>query len=110
MLKTDAKGFEAKMWDDNHVVGDCEHWRHEEAVDQGTFERKGCWRCQHFRYGEGWFYLRTDEAAERYSVSIKTIYRWIRQGKLKARLFKCIRGGFSMGNPPRFYAILPKED
>ena len=49
------------MSDDSHVVGHCE--LHDEPVNQGTFEYKGCWTCwQHFRW-EDWIYISVKEAA-----------------------------------------------
>jgi excisionase family DNA binding protein len=46
-------------------------------------------------------------AAEHYGVCKKTIYKWIKQGKLKARLFRMGRRNLNV--PKKFYAILPGQ-
>jgi excisionase family DNA binding protein len=87
-----------------YIVGYCD--LHEEPVDQGAFEYKGCWTCSHF-HQKNWPYISVKEAAERYGVCKKTIYKWIKQGKLKARLFEMGRGNLNV--PKKFYAILPGQ-
>ena len=93
------------MNDDNYRVGYCD--LHQEPIDQGTFEYKGCWTCwQHFRWKD-WIYISTAEAAKQYNVSVKTIHRWIKRGKLKGRLFTMGRDNPNV--PKKFYAILPNQ-
>jgi len=93
------------MNDDSYIVGHCK--LHDEPVNQGTFEYKGCWTCyQYFRW-ENWFYINVEEAAKHYGVSKNTIYRWIKRGALKARLFRMERKNRNV--PKMFYAILPNQ-
>jgi predicted DNA-binding transcriptional regulator AlpA len=100
------KELERIMYDDAYIVGYCEHEYHPQAISQGTFEYKGCWTCWNYfqRDEEKWIYIDTNEAAQKYGVSQKTIYRWIRLGKLKARLF--VMGRKNTNLPKKFYAIL----
>ena len=97
--------LEKIMGDDDYVVGYCE--LHEEPVNQRTFEYKGCWTCwNHFRW-ENWPYIDVRGAAEMYGVCRNTVYGWIKQGKLKARLF--VMGRRNANVPRKFYAILPNQ-
>jgi len=47
------------------------------------------------------------EAAERYNVTERTIYRWIKQGNLEAKLF--VMGRRNTNFPKRFYGIITDE-
>lgn len=97
--------LERIMNNDSYVIGYCE--LHEEPVDQGTFEYKGCWTCyNHFRWSN-WPYIDVRRAAEIFGVCQNTIYRWIKKGKLKARLF--VMGRTNTNMPKKFYAILPNQ-
>ncbi len=91
--------------DDSYIIGYCEN--HEQQIDQGRFEYGGCWTCHEYFRWENWPYINAKEAAESYGVCVRTVYRWIKQGKLKARLF--VMGRISLNVPKRFYAILPDQ-
>ena len=93
------------MDDDRYIVGYCN--LHDEPVNQGTFEYKGCWTCyQHFSR-KNWLYISVEEAAEHYGVCKSTIYRWIKRERLKARLFSM--GRININVPKKFYAILSNQ-
>ena len=93
------------IFNDHEVVGWCEH--HEDSVTLGTFEYKGCWNCwRYFRWDDP--LLTVEKAARKYKVSKQTIYRWIKAGRLKARLFIRIRSSFSLG-PVKFWAIAEEQ-
>lgn len=50
---------------------------HEEQVRWKMFDHKGYWLCSYFDKSKGWLYA--DDAAKKYNVYVKTIYRWIKK-------------------------------
>jgi len=86
------------------AIGHCD--LHDKPVGESEFEWKGCWTCWHFSY-RNWPYISVREAAERYNVTERTIYRWIKQGNLEAKLF--VMGRRNTNFPKRFYGIITDE-
>lgn len=83
-------------------LGYCHYKYHNQEVDWDMFEWKGCWTCwQYFKSYDGWMTVR--EAAEKYNVSQKTIYRWIKNGKLDAT--KAIMGRRNSDFPKQIWVI-----
>ena len=94
------------IFNNDEVIGWCHH--HENSITLSTFEWKGCWTC--WKYFESYKPLITvKDAAEKYGVSKKTIYRWIKAGRLKARLFERGRSFFTLG-AVKFWAIAENQD
>jgi len=89
---------------DNPIVGYCHY--HDTQIDLDTFAWKGCWTCHHFDWSDFPF-LTVDEACKIYGVSRKTIYRWIKAGKLEASLLEMGRGIAAV--PRRIYVIQPSQ-
>ena len=85
-------------------IGYCRY--HETKIDLGTFEWKGCWTCCHFDWSDFPF-LTVDHACEIYGVSRKTIYRWIKKGKLKA--LRLVMGRRKAAVPRVIYLIPPNQ-
>jgi excisionase family DNA binding protein len=83
----------------------CEY--HDGPVDWSTFEWKGCWGCYHF-CGLLSNYLYVSDAAEILGVSEATIRRWIKEGILKATLYRRGRRIFT-SSPPKRYVITRKS-
>ena len=83
--------------------GYCDY--HEESIDEGEYEYKGCWGCYHFGMGKGFPYMFVPEASKELGVSESTIRRWIRKGKLRGRLFIQERPSFGVLPSPRKYHI-----
>ena len=104
--KTFFRGNEIKvMTKEVDGFGWCEY--HEEVIEEGTYEYKGCWGCHYFVYGKNFPYYFVKEVAEMFNVTESTVRRWIRQGKLEGILFEQIR--YTGWTPaPRKYHI-PKE-
>lgn len=100
-----VKELQKIMNDDNFIIGYCSY--HDEPIDQRTFEYKGCWTCFQYFSRKNWFYISVEEAVEHYGVCKSTIYRWIKEGRLKARLFTMGRTNTNL--PKKFYAILPNQ-
>jgi len=94
------------IFNDDEVVGWCAH--HEDNVTLSTFEWKGCWNCWKY-FGSVKPLIRIEDAAEKYGVSKKTIYRWIKAGRLKARLFERGRSFFTLG-AVKFWAIAEDQN
>ena len=107
LLKKDKseKELQKIMDDDSYIVGYCSH--HDYPVNQGIFEYKGCWTCYQYFSWKNWLYISVEEAAKHYGVCKSTIYRWIKRGRLKARLFTM--GRTNLNVPKKFYAILPNQ-
>lgn len=90
------------LFDDDAIAGWC--GLHEKPLTLNQYEWKGCWTCwQHFEPDTDFKFLTVEEAAERYHVSCKAIYRWIHNGKLNARLFRM--GRINLNVPKKFWAI-----
>jgi excisionase family DNA binding protein len=53
---------------------------HEEPVNAGAYEYKGCWGCYHFHKGKDFTYMSVVEASKEMGVSENTIRRWIKKG------------------------------
>lgn len=53
---------------------------HEEPVNAGAYEYKGCWSCYHFHKGKDFTYMSVVEASKEMGVSENTIRRWIKKG------------------------------
>ena len=91
------------LFDDSFVVGFCD--LHDDSITLSQYEWKGYWTCwSHFRTDPTFSFLTVEEAAEKYNVGRKTIYRWIREGKLTARLFQMGRRNTNF--PKKFWAIV----
>ncbi len=94
-----------ELWNDHYILGYCGHWRHEgEPICLSTFEFKGCWHCHHFELKDDCqFIIGIKSASEYFGVSKNTIHRWIKNDKLKSRLFKRVRSqmNFSAGQSPQ---------
>jgi excisionase family DNA binding protein len=91
------------LFNDSFIVGFCDY--HDESLNFSKYEWKGCWTCwSHFSADSNFSFLTVKEAAEKYKVGRKTIYRWIREGKLTARLFKM--GRINTNLPKKFWAIV----
>lgn len=86
------------------MMGYCEY--HEENITPNTFEWKGCWTCQYFQRNDDFMYV--EEVANKCGVSKKTIYRWIKKGKLNAILFQM--GRLNLNVPKKRWVIwIPKK-
>jgi hypothetical protein len=76
---------------------------HEEPVDEGTYEYKGCWGCYHFHEGKDFPYMSVMEASKELGVSESTIRRWIKKGKLKGILFEQLRYTGDLPAPRKYH-------
>jgi len=79
---------------------------HEDSVDEGTYEWKGCWGCYHFREGEDFPYMSVGEASSDVGVSQSTVRRWIKAGKLEGRLFRQGRRTGDLPSPKKYHITI----
>lgn len=85
------------------MVGYCEY--HDEAIDLNKFEWKGCWSCHYFIPDKNFPFVDVTDAADILGVSRSTIIHWIKNGKLKGRLFERGRHLSFLSPPYRKYFI-----
>lgn len=85
------------------MLGYCDY--HQTFIGHERFEFKGCWTCGYFELFGDYFY--TKEAADELKISVKTLYRWIRKGKVQADSFVMIERKLAV--PRRIYLISKEE-
>lgn len=92
------------------LIGTCgnkTHIRYKgEEIYLDTYLFKGCWGCGLFSKSADFPYLFVEDVAKEKRVTIPTVRRWIKRGKLKAELFERVEIKFQS---PRKYHILKEE-
>lgn len=86
-------------------VGYCDY--HERDVLEREFGLKACWNCYHFDGSSDSEYVDVEEAAGQLQKSTSTIRRWLKDGRLKGKLFVRGRRYFNGGSPRKW--LVKKE-